>query len=107
MFSNDGPWVSCFATGAALVSTFPCDGKGSRMPDRQAESSIDRHRESHDPDDFSAGYAIWSGTSFAAPIAAAYLANEMAESGVPAAAVGDSAQAATWVHGALKRLKSR
>ncbi|WP_199038881.1 S8 family peptidase [Glycomyces salinus] len=107
MFSNDGTWVSCFATGAALVSTFPCDGKGSRMPDRQSMSSIDRHRESHDPDDFSAGYAIWSGTSFAAPVAAAYLANEMADSGVPPAAVENSVQAATWVHGALKRLKNR
>lgn len=107
MFSNDGPWISCFATGAGLVSTFPREGKGSRMPERQSGSSIDRHRESHDPDDFSAGYAVWSGTSFAAPVAAAYLANEMADAGVPPAAVANSAQAAMWVHGALKRLKSR
>ena len=107
MFSNDGTWISCFATGAALVSTFPCDGKGSRMPERQSTSSIDRLRESHDPDDFTAGYAIWSGTSFSAPIVASYLANEMADSGVPAAAVEDSGQAAAWVHGALNRLRNR
>ncbi|WP_035697616.1 S8 family peptidase [Glycomyces tenuis] len=106
MFSNDGPWVSCFATGAGLVSTFPSEAKGSLMPDRRARASFaDRHRESHDPDDFSAGYAVWGGTSFAAPLAAAFLVNEMAEGGIPE--VDDSAQMAAWAHGALKRLKNR
>jgi hypothetical protein len=106
MFSNEGPWVSCYATGAGLVSTYPCEAKGSRMPDRRAKSSIlDRHRESHDPDDFSSGYAVWSGTSFAAPLAAAFLVNAMADSGV--AEVEDAIQASARAHEALKRLKSR
>jgi len=106
MFSNEGPWVTCYATGAGLVSTFPLEAKGSRMPDRRAASSIrDRHRESHDPDDFSAGYAVWSGTSFAAPVAAAFLLNAIAESGVEL--VEDSAKAAERAHVALARLKSR
>lgn len=106
MFSNEGPWVSCYATGAGLVSTYPCEAKGSRMPDRRAKSSIlDRHRESHDPDDFSSGFAVWSGTSFAAPLAAAFLANAMAESELPE--VEDAIQASARAHEALKRLKSR
>lgn len=106
MFSNEGPWVSCYATGAGLVSTFPLEAKGSRMPERRAKSSIlNRHRESHDPDDFSAGFAVWSGTSFAAPIAAAFLLNAMADDGV--AEVQDAAKASERAHGALSRLKSR
>lgn len=106
MFSNEGPWVSCYATGAGLVSTYPLEARGSRMPDRRANSTFrDRHRESHDPDDFSAGYAVWSGTSFAAPVAAAYLLNAIAESG--AEEVQDAAKAAERAHAALARLKSR
>lgn len=106
MFSNEGPWVSCYATGAGLVSTYPCEAKGSRMPDRQAKSSIlNRFRESHDPDDFSSGYAVWSGTSFAAPVVAAFLVNAMAES--EPTEVEDAIQATARAHEALKRLKSR
>lgn len=106
MFSNEGPWVSCYATGASLVSTFPAEASGSRMPERRANSSFrDRHRESPDPDDFSAGYAVWSGTSFAAPIAAAFLLNAIAESGVEE--VQDAVKASERAHAALARLKSR
>lgn len=106
MFSNEGPWVSCYATGAGLVSTYPTEARGSRMPDRRSNSTFrDRHRESHDPDDFSAGYAVWGGTSFAAPIAAAYLLNAIAESGVEE--VQDAVKAAERAHAALARLKSR
>jgi hypothetical protein len=106
MFSNEGPWVSCYATGAGLVSTYPCEAKGSRMPDRRAKSSIlNRHRESHDPDDFSSGFAVWSGTSFAAPLAAAFLMNALAESEI---GTGDSAvQASARAHEALKQLKKQ
>jgi hypothetical protein len=76
------------------------------MPERRATSSIrNRHRESHDPDDFSSGFAVWSGTSFAAPIAAAFLVNEMAEFGVMA--VDDAMKASARAHEALQRLKSR
>ncbi|MDN3240346.1 S8 family peptidase [Glycomyces tritici] len=106
MFSNEGPWVSCYATGAGLVSTYPCEAKGSRMPDRRAKSSIlNRHRESHDPDDFSSGFAVWSGTSFAAPLAAAFLLNAITDLGVTE--VDDAIQASARAHEALKRLKSR
>jgi hypothetical protein len=33
-----------------------------------------RMRETIDPDDFSGGFAVWSGTSFAAPVAAGEVA---------------------------------
>jgi hypothetical protein len=106
MFSNEGPWVSCYATGAGLVSTYPCEAEGSREPERRAKSSMrNRFRESYDFDDFSSGFAVWSGTSFAAPVAAAYLLNAIAESGV--AEVQDPVKAAERAHAALARLKSR
>jgi len=106
MFSNDGPWISCFATGAGLVSTFPREAKGSLMPDRRARASFaDRYRESHDPDDFSSGFAVWGGTSFAAPLAASFLVGAMMETGP--SMVDDSSQAAARVRGAVKRLRNR
>lgn len=106
MFSNEGPWVSCYATGAGLVSTYPCEAEGSLEPLRRSKSSMrNRFRESYDFDDFSSGFAVWSGTSFAAPVAAAYLLNAMAESGVEE--VQDSVKAAERAHAALARLKRR
>jgi hypothetical protein len=106
MFSNEGPWVSCYATGAGLVSTYPCEAAGSREPTRRSKSSMmNRFRESYDFDDFSSGYAVWSGTSFAAPVAAAYLLNAIAESGVEE--IQDPVKAAERAHAALMRLKSR
>ncbi|MEU5156582.1 S8/S53 family peptidase [Glycomyces sp. NPDC021274] len=106
MFSNEGPWVSCYATGAGLVSTYPCEASGSRMPERRAMSTmLNRHRESHDPDDFSAGFAVWSGTSFAAPIAASFLVNAMLETEF--SEVSGAAKASARAHEALKRLKKQ
>ncbi|WP_112139635.1 S8 family peptidase [Glycomyces dulcitolivorans] len=106
MFSNEGPWVSCYATGAGLVSTYPCEAEGSLEPERRSKSSMrNRFRESYDFDDFSSGYAVWSGTSFAAPVAAAYLLNAIAESGVEE--IQDPVKAAERAHAALSRLKSR
>ena len=73
MFSNEGPWVSCYATGAALASTYPTYADGADYPARGNKRG-GRHRESLDPDDFGSGYAVWSGTSFAAPLVAGKLA---------------------------------
>lgn len=74
-FSNQAPWVHAWATGAAVVSTFP-KLRGSTGPAR-AIRELDR--ESLDPDDFSSGFALWHGTSFAGPHAAAVLANKLVE----------------------------
>jgi hypothetical protein len=36
-----------------------------------------RVREAIDPDDFSGGFAVWSGTSFAAPLMAGHIVSAM------------------------------
>ncbi len=74
-FSNQAPWVHAWATGAAVVSTFP-KLRGSTGP---ASAIRDLDRESLDPDDFTSGFAMWHGTSFAGPHAAAALANRLVE----------------------------
>jgi Subtilase family len=69
-FSNYGPWVRACAPGVDLVSTFfdRFDGRERRGPGRS------------DPDRFR-GWAVWSGTSFAAPVVAGALARTMATNG--------------------------
>ena len=76
LFSNDAPWVRCWATGAAVVSTYPTDVSGSAEPDHKLVG-----RASLDPDDFSAGFAVWDGTSFAAPLAAAAVGTALIDEG--------------------------
>ncbi|HVV23809.1 MAG TPA: S8 family serine peptidase [Pseudonocardiaceae bacterium] len=74
LFSNDGSWVRHWERGAAVVSTFPTDVRGGAEPDHAIRA---QHRAALDPDDFSAGFAVWNGTSFATPLAAAKLATAM------------------------------
>ncbi|HLK42051.1 MAG TPA: S8 family serine peptidase, partial [Thermoleophilia bacterium] len=77
MFSNDGPWVTAWATGSDVISTYPVDLDGSEEPliaPSPPGSRLDRHRETLDPDDFRGGFAVWSGTSFSAPLVAATVA---------------------------------
>lgn len=62
-FSNFGSWVDACAPGVDIVSTFFCDFDDKR-PGRHG---VDRYR----------GWAAWSGTSFAAPQVAAFIAQEM------------------------------
>ncbi len=64
-WTNYGEWVDACAPGADLVSAFFADFDG---PDPRANT--------FDPDRFE-GWAIWSGTSFAAPVVVAALAREM------------------------------
>ncbi|MDT4922147.1 MAG: hypothetical protein QOI15_3049, partial [Pseudonocardiales bacterium] len=74
MFSNAGDWVACNRPGADLVSTFPQTFQGAEQS--QFGVTVDgAFRATIDPDDFSAGFGTWSGTSFAAP----YLAGELAQ----------------------------
>lgn len=78
LFSNEGPWVRCWATGAGVVSTFPADVRGTATADHEVPG---RGRNSFDPDDYSAGFAVWDGTSFAAPLAAAELGKALLQCG--------------------------
>lgn len=72
MFSNEAPWVNCYASGVALISTFPIAFRGSWQPPAKTG-----RRESFDVDNFTSGYASWSGTSFATPVVAGLLAADL------------------------------
>jgi hypothetical protein len=83
LFSDGGRWVRAWAAGAAVVSTYPDDVNGSLTPQVRVHTHPGRlspeagrpdDREALDPDDFRGGFAIWSGTSFAAPLIAAHIA---------------------------------
>jgi hypothetical protein len=77
IFSNEGSWVTCFATGAGLVSTYPTDFRGSLTSVVEVPAL---NRSAYDFDDFGGyGFAIGTGTSFATPLAAAALANALIE----------------------------
>lgn len=78
LFSNLGPWVRTFAPGAAVLSTHPRFNGGVQPGSRDDRGGV--RRETIDPDDFTGGFAVWSGTSFAAPYVAGMLANELAKS---------------------------
>ncbi|MFC3454319.1 S8 family peptidase [Amycolatopsis speibonae] len=74
LFSNEGAYVSCWADGVCVVSTHPTDIDGSETPDHHVPAL---GRMGFDPDCFSSGFAIWDGTSFAAPLAASAVLNAL------------------------------
>lgn len=69
-FTNYGPWVRACAPGYDLLSTFfkEFNGPAGIGPDGE------------DPDDFD-GWAVWSGTSFAAPVVVGNLVRLMMSDG--------------------------
>lgn len=78
MFSNVGDWVDLYAPGVSLVSAVPVSFNGSVQPGLR-DDRFHRRRETLDADDFSAGFAVWSGTSFAAPVVAGRIARRLAD----------------------------
>ncbi|WP_262927764.1 S8 family peptidase [Microbacterium sp. NIBRBAC000506063] len=72
LFSNIGPWVKAYAPGAMVVSTTPAFVGGVQATTRADKDRL--HRETVDPDDYRGGFAVWSGTSFAAPYIAGRIA---------------------------------
>ena len=87
MFSNGGRWITAWAAGAAVVSTFPADVNGSRTPELRMRAhpgnqlppdvALPAEREALDPDDYRDGFAVWSGTSFSAPLLAAQIVGSL------------------------------
>jgi subtilisin family serine protease len=79
VFSDDGCWVTAWAPGAMLITTFPTDVNGALQPtvEEHANGQHRWTREGLDPDDFRSGFVSWNGTSFAAPALAAWLFQAM------------------------------
>jgi hypothetical protein len=75
-YSNYGDWVTDWAIGTSVVSTFPLvDGVAN------AELGGEGNWESVDPDDFTGGFSRWSGTSFAATAFAGMLGQALLTTG--------------------------
>ncbi|MFD4637871.1 S8 family serine peptidase [Lentzea sp. NPDC058436] len=80
LFSNESP--TCYASGVNVISTFPQDANASRQPlvrvaARNAQK-LPPYRQTPDVDDHTLSpFAVWTGTSFAAPHVAAHLAKAL------------------------------
>jgi len=78
LFSNSGPWITTHAPGAGIVSTVPTTLSGGYGRSIAVDGIDPLPRATVDPDDYRSGFAIWSGTSFAAPWVAGEIAARIA-----------------------------
>ena len=79
-FSNTGGWVRTYRCGVAVVSTMPETFDGSLRGGVNVPAEPGRpERGTPDPDDYSSGFGIWSGSSFASPACAGDMAHMMCE----------------------------
>jgi subtilisin family serine protease len=83
LFSNDGTWVTDTEYGANVVSTMPISQHGAWQPDVDVHSSAYSVRATIGPEWFPGGFAAWSGTSFAAPVAAGRYLARLVAAGCP------------------------
>ncbi len=106
LFSDGGGWVRAWAPGAAVISTYPADVNGDRDPEVSVPGPRGG-RAALDPDDYRAGFAIWSGSSFSAPmIGAVFLQELMAGAAADPALRLDDAGAGAAVSRSLAALSS-
>ena len=92
LFSNFGPWVRTYVIGVSVLSTLPVSFDGGTQAGMRDDAE-DRRRETLDLDDFAGGFAVWSGTSFAAPIVAGRIAHELGSGALAARAPTTAADA--------------
>ena len=77
-FSNTGRWVLTYRPGVAVVSTMPTGLNGSLRGGLFVDArGSNRKRGTPDPDDYSSGFGVWSGSSFAAPACAGQVAHAL------------------------------
>jgi hypothetical protein len=71
LFSNAGSWVRYLRCGAAVVSTVPTTFRGGAQASQVGVGLAGNARSTIDPEDYSSGFGVWSGTSFSTPVVAA------------------------------------
>ena len=101
LFSNAGPWVRAYAPGAAVMSTLPPRSRAGWSRRRAPRPTCGCASRST-PTTSRGGFALWSGTSFAAPLFAGRLAARLVDRVDPddddrAAAVDRAWQALTGI----------
>jgi subtilisin family serine protease len=76
LFSNPLPVITAVRPGVSVVSTLPLtNGMGQPSTKVDGDGPV---RCTVDPDDYTGGFGVWSGTSFATPVFAAELAAAIA-----------------------------
>ena len=79
LFSNPLTVITAVRPGVSLVSTLPLtDGMGQPSSSVAALTGV---RCTVDPDDYTGGFGLWSGTSFATPVFAAEVATALVAAG--------------------------
>ena len=115
MFSDGGHWVTAWASGAVVVSTLPTDINASRSSELRMRAhpanpmpqgvKLPGFRAALDPDDYTCGFGVWSGTSFSAPLVAARFVQALLNGAAKSGLRLDPSDEQTTKHRALTALK--
>jgi hypothetical protein len=74
VYSNTGSWVTAYRPATNVVSTMPTTFNAAARAGLSTNAGVLPARAAVDVDDYSCGFAVWSGTSFAAPALAGDIA---------------------------------